>query len=373
MNNTIHVKDTAKKPSKFQKLWHKAERARARNARFREDLESLVQRVRFTIQPLELEAAQADKPLLQKLLTLGQRKSLAQWQRAELDSWIQELVYEMQTYGLVDPALLNDMARYDAFRLGITLEDDEIAPPAEQLVEIIKREQALHEAAEKEWRDSENEPEDPGSNCDDLDFDGFDFDDIGDFDWFTGGAESEPLTHDAPVVTNKVVQRLFRSTAAKLHPDREPDAERRKLKQGLMADLLRARKQGDVMRILELHQEYVSESREFSKVDEQQLIHALEYNIRELETEKDLIIEQSVIHEVVYQRFYDTSKKKVDENIEEHLAILARDKVNIERMVEEIRSLKTLKPYLEERYDMRRDGSDLDQILSMFEQSGKFW
>lgn len=368
MNNTIHIKQTSKKPSKFQKLWHKAERARARNARFREDLESVVQRVRSAIHPVEQEAAAADKPLLQKLLTLAQRKSLAQWQRAELDDWIQELVYEMHAYGLVDKELLNDMARYDAFRLGITLEDDEIAPPAEQLVEIIKRERALYEAAEQERRERDLENEsDAGSDdldFDDLEFDGFDFG--ADFNEWDEEPESGPASPNAPAVTNEVVQRLFRSTAAKLHPDREPDAERRKLKQGLMADLLRARKQGDVMRILELHQEYVGESQEFSKVDEQQLIHALEYNIRELENEKDEIIEQSSIHEMVYDRFYSTSKKKVDKTIAEYLASVAQDKKNIERMVETIRSLKTLKPYLERRYDARHEMTGIDQFYELF-------
>lgn len=372
MSNTIHVKQTAKKPSKFQKLWRKAERARARNARFRENLESLVQRVRSAVHPAELAAAQADKPLLQKLLTLGQRKSLAKWQRAELELWIQELVYEMRSYGLVDEALLNDLARYDAFRLGITLEDEEIAPPAEQLVEIIEREWARHEAAEQEQRDSDKEFEknseggvdDLGFDFEDLELDGFDFG--ADFDGFNGKAGSEPVMPDAPAVTNEVVQRLFRSTAAKLHPDREPDAERRKLKQGLMADLLRARKQGDVMRILGLHQEYVGESQEFSKVDEQQLIFALEYNIRELENEQDEIIEQSPIHEMVYHRFYSDSKKNVDKSIAEHLAQVEKDQMIIERMVADIRSLKTLRPYLEGRYDAREAMSGIDQFNELF-------
>ena len=366
MSNTVHIKQTGKKSSKFQKLWHKAERARARNVRFRKDLESVVQRVQTVVRPAEVDSARADKPLLQKLLTLGQRKSLAQWQRAELDLWIHELVYGMQSYGLVDQALLNDMARYDAFRFGITLEDEDIAPPAEQLVEIFEREQARLRAAEKELHDSgpDSESEDAPFDFNQFDFEAFDF--ASDFHGRAKDAASEPVLPDAPAVTNEVVQRLFRSTAAKLHPDREPDADQRKLKQGLMADLLRARKQGDVMRILELYQEYVGQSREFSKVDEQQLIHALEYNIRELEDEKDRIIEQSSIHEMVYHRFYSTSKNKVDKTIAEYLAMLAKDKLVSEGMAAEIRSLKTLKPFLEDRYDIREELSGIDQFYELF-------
>lgn len=85
MNKTILVTENRKKTSKFQKLWQSAERHKARNARFRQQLDAVVERVQSEVFPTDLATVRAAKPLLHKLLTLGQRKSLAQWQRAELD------------------------------------------------------------------------------------------------------------------------------------------------------------------------------------------------------------------------------------------------------------------------------------------------
>jgi hypothetical protein len=100
-----------------------------------------------------------------------------------------------------------------------------------------------------------------------------------DFNFDEEGEDLEHILPNAPAITNQIFQRLFRSTAAKLHPDREPDPALRDVKQGLMSDLLKARKTGDVMTILELYQEYVDREQIFSKADEKQLITALEHQI----------------------------------------------------------------------------------------------
>lgn len=362
------------------------------------------------------------KPLLHKLLTLGQRKSLAQWQRVALDQCINELLQEMQHYALVDQILLDDMARYDAFRLGITLEDEEIAPPAEQLMDIFKRQQEADEAAAKNMRDTRAarkqaaqedaeqrvehmldrqlgpEPEPPENRLiktedlwqdelnqeleqqrakyrearaalrkelldelleaidqqfesDEMDSD--EDEETFDFNFDEEGAYSdpEPIPPNAPKITNQIFQRLFRSTAAKLHPDREPDAAIRQVKQSLIGDLLKARKKGDVMTLLALHQEYVGGHETRSKADEKQLVVALEHQVNELKTEKEHIAQQSPLHQMAYQRFYSPSKNKVDKAIAKHLAQVSQDKIDIELMAKDIRSLKTLKPWLEQRYD----------------------
>ena len=430
-----------KKQSRFQKLWEQAEQHKKKNARFRNELEALVQQVRLSVYPAEREAASADKPLLLKLLSLGQRKSLAQWQRAELDEWIHELLHEMQIYGLVDAVLLDDMARYDAFRMGITLKDEEIAPPVEQLMEIFQREQAAQEAAVKEMRDthtvrkqaaqeeaeqqveylldkqlgpepgqSKNRPTDVEDLWqDELDeeiehqrvqyqkaraqlrkellndllkdidheFDNehldFDEEEAFDFNFDSESEDLDPILPSAPTITNQIFQRLFRSTAARLHPDREPDPGLREVKQGLMSDLLKARKTGDVMTILELYQEYVDSEQIFTKADEKQLITALEHQIFDLQGEQTQIIEQSPAHQMAYERFYYSSKKKTDKAIAEHLIQVSQDKIDIERTVKEIRSLKTLKPWLEQRYEVRSILPGFAELAEMFEEETEFW
>lgn len=361
----ITISKQRKQQSAFQKLWDKAERLKKQNLRFRDDLEALVQRVQITIQPAERDAASADKVLLHKLLNLGQRKSLAQWQRGELGIWIHELIDEMYSYGLVDAALLDDMARYDAFNMGITLEDEEQGAPADQLRDIIQREQDAHDARMEELeRESEAQEKEVNKN-DEFDF-FFDEQSAFEEEFYAhseaGGHES--LTSHAPAITKDVLQRLFRSAAAKLHPDREPDPKQRKIKQGLMGDLLKARKSGDVMTILALHQEHVG-GESFSKTDEQYLLSALEMQIVELNSERDRIAFQSPIHEMVYAQFYHPTKKKVEQAIADHLKQVSQDKIDIEKMVQEIRSLKALKPWLEKRYDARELLPNISDISDM--------
>lgn len=345
--NQLTVPQNVKKQSAFQKLWQQAERHKQQNARFEQELESLVQRVQTDIHPVEQEAAQADKPLLHTLIKLAQRKSLAQWQRFELDDWIVELINQMQCYALVDQELIEDVARYDAFRLGITLDNETNATPSEQLTDIINREKQMQDNAAEEAREEMQEAVDRDYEHDDF-FD-FDIDFAGDS--YDGDSyEAAPFDHPStPRVTNELFQRLFRTTATKLHPDREPDPDIRYKKQALMGDLLQARKKGDVMTLLALHAEYVDDQNELSKKDEKQLTQALKNQINELKNEKENIALKSPLHWMVYQNFYSQSKKKVDSAINKHLQRVSHDKHQTEKMVKEIRTLKTLKPWLELR------------------------
>ena len=340
--NQLTAPRNVKKQSAFHKLWQQAERHKRHNAQFEQDLEALVQRVQTEVYPVEREAAQADKPLLHILIKLAQRKTLAQWQRFELDDWIVELINQMQCYALVDQDLVDDLARYDAFRLGITLDDESNAAPSEQLADIINRKQKMQDDAVEE--DGEAMQESADSDYEHEDF--FDFD----IDVEDDNFKTTPFDHPSEsTVSIQLFQRLFRSTAAKLHPDREPDPAIRKNKQALMADLLRARKKGDVMTILALHAAYVDDQSDFSKQDEKLLIQALKNQINELKNEKENIVLRSPLHWMVYQNFYSQSEKKVDSAIDKHLQRVSLEKNQTEKMVKEIRTLKTLKPWLELR------------------------
>lgn len=357
--NQLTASKNCKKQSAFQKLWKQAERHKQQNARFEQELEALVDRIETDIHPAEREAAQARKPLLFSLIKLAQRKSLAHWQRIELDEWIIELMQEMHSYSLIDQELLDDVARYDAFQLGITLDDEDCAPPSEQLADIINREQKMQEDAEREAREESQDTIDDGDKYDDL----FNFD----FDFNKNNFEAEPANlPNAPKITNQVFQRLFRTTATKLHPDREPDPVIQKKKQGLMGDLLQARKTGDVMAILALHEEYVDDQDGLSKADEKQLIQVLKNQINELKNNKEDIALKSPMHWMAFQNFYFPSKKKTDSAMTAYLHRVSQDKIQAERMVKEIRTLKTLKPWLEQRYDSHNSMAELEELLNMY-------
>lgn len=457
MSQLTAAKKKRQKQSKFQKLWARVVSRKAENKRFKANFEALFLRVQETINPVEHDAARAYQPLLYNLLILAQRKSLANWHREVLDGWIREILAHLFPYGLVDSAMLEDIARYDAFRMDITLEDDSISLPSEQLSEILRHQQAEHEAAAEQQKEQRSEtfaerkafaciqaerqvelmldrqmgpaPEldiEVDKNMDDffqndleqekkcqheayqqersrlreelldemlaqvdLNFEAEaeaealhseQDDDFGTFEDFfeslgagfdeehenNSKASSQP---HAPKITNQVFQSMFRATAARLHPDREADPTLSETKQVLMTNLLGARKKGDVMTVVEMYQQHVGGDTTFSKADEKELIAALEYQIAELDNEKFDIIEQTPLHEQIHERFYSTSKKRVDDSIDKHLRDVRRDKLEIEQQAGSIRSLKTLKPWLDKRYEEEMLDSPFGRFGQDFDSS----
>ena len=404
-------KKARKQQSEFQKLWVKAEKLKKENASFRESLDQVMQRIQTEIRPLEEASIRQHIPLLKRLLTLGQRKSLAQWQRQELDGWIREILEPLQGSGIANAELLDEVSRYDAFRYGVTLDETSSVPLADQMHahfdleeqqimngfeadEALLRQTALddiesildnalgpepdnpdamdarhddmfEDALKQEKRrqyEAYHEERDvarkafleelfsdavisPGDDEEAFNFDGaaFDFN------------ESFPAdtANDKPAISNAVFTKLFRSTAGNLHPDRESDPEKRQKKQALMARLLSARKQGDVMCILEMYQEYVGGT-ELTKADEKELIQSLKKQIGDLRNEREAYSFESPFHRMAYEQFYRRSHKKIDQAFQQHIVQMEDMAAEAQQLSASIKSIKTLRPYLEQRYDENR-------------------
>lgn len=406
------AKKRPNKTSAFQKLWTKAEKLKRENARFRNRLDQLVQRIQTDVIPIEKQAVGQQLPLLQRLLTLGQRKSLSQRQRYMLDDWIREILDLLQGTDHLNEDIMDEVCRYDAYRLGIELDESSTCSLPEQLQHYFEREQELlqdededeaYDEFDEELRESIHheiekildktlgpEPANPDvHDSDDLFSDELkaeqqrqyqeyievrnaareellkemlaaddifdDFDDeeaIFDFDADAFGYE-EPLTapasNDAPAVSNAVFKRLFRSIAAQLHPDREPDPNLRDQKHTLMSQLLDARKQGDVMMIIEMYQEHVSANTGLSTVDEKQLIKVLKNQVNVLINEQEQYSFETPLHRLVYEKFYSDNTKTINQVIKMHLRDIEKDSANAQALALSITSLKTLKPHLEQR------------------------
>ncbi len=420
-------KKTRKKPSEFQKLWKKAENLKQQNARFRQRLDGIIRRMQTDIRAAEEAAARQHIPLLKRLITLGQRKSLTQWQRRELDDWIHEILEPLQHSSHLDAALREDIARYEAFRLGIELDEDDPTPVTAQLQAHIEREDAQireeQQAQKEDWRaaihdeverllDEALGPEPPRpervSNTPDdlfqdelqqaqqrayetyrkaretaraelleemLEYSAF-LDDDKDDDFFDSDfgfgstdahdSSSSAADNDTPAISNRVFKQLFRSTAAALHPDREHDPELREVKHKLMTALLKARKQGDVMTIIQMHQEHVSHDSALSKADEQQLIAALKAQVSALKQERESYSFESPLHRMAYEVFYSPSAKKTEQALEQHIRRMETAASQAQSLAQQIKTLKTLKPHLEQRYDESRFNNPLDALDALF-------
>ncbi|OED45190.1 hypothetical protein AB833_00110 [Chromatiales bacterium (ex Bugula neritina AB1)] len=436
-------KKAKQKKSRFQKLWEKADRLQRKNSKLRDQLEQLIQRADDKIRPVERAGAIASVPLFEKLLQLGQRKSLAKWERQILDDWIRDLITGLQPFGLVDDDLQDQLARYDAFRLGVELcDDDASGRPYQQLSEYMEKLQAESEQSARDQKDEAEQVLRDLQGTIDEEIEGILDEQLGpppvppekhsltmdllqdelDAEWdkkikayhaerellreqlkslFSGVVEDElgaspldsnfveslledhfgendfdednideefgnfehPADPEAPQIDSAMFQRMFRTTAAKLHPDREPDADKRNAKQHLMVELLNARKKGDVLTILRMYQQHAATTEPLSKADESQLINALTHQIDQLEEEEDDIINQSELHWLAYNKFYHSSRKKQDKAIDEHIQMAREEILLTEDLVDSITSLKTLKPHLQRRNVQSNPFAEMEEFL----------
>ena len=401
-------KKSKKTQSEFQKLWAKAEKLKQENARFRDRLDDIIQRIQTDIGPVEEAAATQQIPLLKRLLALGQRRSLLQWQRQALDDWIREILEPLMGIDGLEHDVLEELSRYDAFRLGIELDETSSIPLQDQLRTYFEQEQLELQGESQDWqqqvhRDVEKileqtlgpepiMPEQHGENADDLfgneliyeqqrqyDADvkarnaareellekmfatgGFSENDEDDrFDFgpdpfdFDSAVTEEDESEVPAAISNVVFKRLFRSIAARLHPDRERDPDKREKKHTLMTRLLDARNQGDVMTIVLMYQEHVGEDATLSKLDEKQLLQALKGQIDELRYEQEDYSLQSPLHRMAYEQFYSTHREKTNRAFKQHIRKIENTGSEACLLALEITSLRALKPHLELRYDER--------------------
>ncbi len=404
------------------------ENAKRKNDQLHKTLEKLVTRIHTDIAPLERAMAGAGKPLLHKLLALAQRKSLLQWQRTELDEWVVELMSDLHSHSLVDANVLDEVAKYDAFRMGVQLQEGIDMSPAQQFEKILRNEQELYASqaeqherslmADKKAAQEEAEvyieklldeklglrPIPPNSDgeansdlwrvqleqcqtkqCADYDetraslrkklltemYEDIDenfqtdeeieaklFEDFAKFEQSFGPGNVDeqkdeyrpPLELGLEKITNATFRRMFRLTAARLHPDREQDPVIRQAKQGLMGDLLAAREQGDLLVILQLYQQYVGGEDTFTKADEKQLMTTLDNQIEQLKIARNKIIHQSPEHQMAYEQFYYPTNKRTEQAIISYVRQIKVSQESMTKMASEIRTLKTLIPRLDDRY-----------------------
>lgn len=385
-----------KKISKFQKYWQRAENLKVQITERDTALEALAERIRTEVFPLECASFEANKKLLFRLLDLGQRKSWANWQRQELEVWVGENMQLCSIAGLVDEPLTEELARYDAFRMGVELDENDGRPLSEQLSDMLKEQaQTVHDeirdgaepmiarmieeilgsppahasAAEQTSYQQEYDrlyqelrasfDEHFGGDVEQ----GPDFDDFHDEEAFGSGGEQQHGTQRefdeqepdtaSPRLDNATLQRLFRSTAAVLHPDREPDPEQRLKKQSLMAQLLLARKAGDVMAVLGLYQEHVGNGDALGKDDEKALLRSLERQCRQLTETLDFYQPTSPFHETALE-LYSPSKSKTEQAIADYIEAFETSSAMLSEITSDLRSMNSLKPLLEARYDHHR-------------------
>lgn len=359
-----------KTASRFQRLWAEAEALAKDNIELESQLNVLVSRIDKDIFSAEREMGETIRLMVYRQIEFANRKSLLKWQRAELNAWISDNLSELTMFGLIDEKLQNAVARLRAFQMGIELDLDSDLSAQEQLdqylgIDVPGDDDDGWWNADEDGKSTESKT--TGDLFDDDMDDDFDIDDEQDdadeealaellrklHEQFEERLQPEATTDNRKLMNDDVFKRLFRQTAAALHPDREIDENRRQEKHALMTQLLKARKDRDLITIVKLHEEHTSVESALSGDDEQALEEVLIDYLNQQQARMDDIIEQSPMHRMAYSEFYSDKPATVTRRINAHLKKVRERRRSITHFMAEVKTLKSLKTILEERYESR--------------------
>ncbi len=366
-------KNTQKPQSRFQSLWSEAEALASENAKLEKELDDLVRRVSSDIMTAERNMGETIRDVVYRQIDFAGKKSLLKWQRFELNDWMEQNLSELMVMGLLDETLQNKIALLRASQMDIDIDPDSDLSPAEQLDRYF--------GVEDEGYDELDDFDTPdGSASGDL-FDD-DMDETQKVEFDDDSAEEEMLEEllrklraefeedeaedereraaqsrqSENPITDDVLKRLFRQTAAVLHPDKEPDAQRRQEKHELMSQLLKARKERDLITIVKLHEEHSPADSVFSMEDEQALEEVLVDYLNQQQQRMEDIVEQSPMHRMAYSEFYSKKPETVTRKINAHLKKIDERHQSLQHFVAEVKTLKRLKEILSARYEAQSFG-----------------
>jgi hypothetical protein len=351
-----------KTASRFQRLWAEAEALAKDNVELESELNTLVTRIDKEVFSAEREMGETVRLMVYRQIEFANRKSLLKWQRAELNEWIRDNLSELTMFGLVDEPLQNAVAELRAFQLGIDLDPDSDLSAREQVDQYLGIDDS-DDYRDEFWDDDEAGAKASGDLFDDDDDDeqeAADEEAIAELlrklhAQFEDHLQPSPASDagDQKLINDDVFKRLFRQTAAALHPDRETDENRRQEKHGLMSQLLKARKDRDLITIVKLHEQHTSVESALSGDDEQALEEVLVDYLNQQQARMDDIIEQSPMHNMAYSEFYSKKPATVTRRINAHLRKVRERRRSITAFMAEVKTLKSLKTVLEERYESR--------------------
>lgn len=370
MNIVLNATPTTKRSknqlqARFDTLQKKLLKQQKINQKFNNELDELVTVYQTQMLNMENELLEPLTLLADKLIGFLSRKSLSQWQRQELEEWLGESLNRIGRVDVDTAAELRSRIRQViAEQMGMT--------EAELDEEARLFEADVKEAFEsfEEWDTDQEEAFD----SDDPQVDMFGFEDV--FD--DGPVDPKYFEEDDASVrdaNNKKVRRkrlmdgtwvrnLFRRAAQALHPDREPNPEKRDAKVRSMQQLLEARKHGDIITLLNLYSECTDGDDLI--LAEQEMTCAcelMEEQLNELRSDKQASIYEHPIRMQVHDMLYSGSRKTREKNIELFKQELKAEADHTLDLVEELRNLKVLKIVLEHR----REDRMLDEMDMMFD------
>jgi hypothetical protein len=356
---TTEKKSTKKQgpiQKRFNRLHEQLERQKRLNQQFEKDLDELTLTYRHLSQEANYKQLETLKALAQKLITFAGRKSLSDWHREEIDEWMEDLL--MHRIAPVDEETAKELHQQYA----------------ESILQCIGTTREELEAQINETIFEEHEKAANGSPEDFFQDDLFRFDDLDEENWFE---EDEAGIHQqtdafqeqdlpAQLMDRDWIKTLFRRAAQNLHPDRESNPEKRKLKEQQLSELLAARKENDILTMLKIYGEATdTQQLEFAEKEMNQICDMLEDQLEELKLQQESSIYSSPERHMVYGLLYRKNSKKRQQALKQWQQELTEESDRNHHLVTYLRNLNNLKQILTNRRDQRREFMEwmLDEVI----------
>ncbi len=341
--------------TRFQQLWSMVEAMIDEKAQLEASLERLVRRLEHDVLPVEQALAEVCRQALERLLLFSERKTLSRKRRIALTPWIDELLDVLLDVGHVDDALRDRFARHHAAVLDLALNPDSELSAWHQLERFLERREAQEARFRREFlHATEPVDEEQALSAGSDDVDSGQGEDNGTWRSAKDGAKSASQSGSArpgsDCLDDAVFKRLFRQTAAALHPDKEADIHRRQEKHVLMTRLLQARKDHDLITLMQLHERYAQTQSLLSGADERQLEGVLLQHLVVLQKQKDALADTSCLHYMAFHRFHDRDTEIVDARIADYTRRLEQRQQALQAFLNEVKTLKQLRSRLQPGY-----------------------
>ncbi|MFT5923441.1 MAG: hypothetical protein ACI9LE_000421 [Paraglaciecola sp.] len=388
-NNT--AADTFDDPlqKSLSELWSKIEKKQKRNQKFLDDKEKLFDEFQIKVLPVEQQQGMEMVNLVEFLIPFFARKSLSEYQREELISWIESTLEYLRSHPFLSDvdheSLQNkfnaafstfiqtqnieiDIHQIEKVRMDIEhMFEGDMQLTDDEIIDLIKDHSLLNqyiqrmdnEISEKEDENKVDDDDEENSGEQGDPFERFFEDNFGEDD-VKQDAEKEA----AKDTTKKNLDKLFKSgqlnkiykrLAALLHPDKEQDPSKKEQKHVLMQTLSEARKNKDAFTLLQLYQIHINDG-EFS-FDPDTLTSTqalLRVKLHRLDDELYAAKSSNELSTLVWRKFSGRSKKQTESNIKIHLANIADEVQENQHIMQQNQTVTQMKKHLQERLEKNR-------------------
>lgn len=367
-------KASKKHEQPLQREWQRIVNLKKKNERLEQELTAFEQDCMDTLREDEQQMVDA---ILQQSRHLSQflsRKSLAQWQKIELFEWINENLIQAAGSPFCNHSQLEEVSRFlQHLQESLGLDAPEPEPetgqgkrrkgpdPRQKQEKKNQREDtATVDMFEDLFADFESDTgeqseEQPGGKAFEDDEDPNYWEHL--FDEFIREeeAEADQARRDQTQSLQQLLKKssintLFRRLARLLHPDREQDESLKAQRHDQMSQLIQAREHNDLFTLFNLYQEHTGEfPLESLSGDSDQVLELLKAHTQELREQQETVIYADPVRGRLYDLFYDNKPNMRKRKLQRYLVELRELIANERGITRSIRSIATLKPYLEER------------------------